>query len=95
MLPPSQVLSLDLYEIADLSRPNKIVFTFVPDFMTILGTFGYLIRFLYRSYRVKKVTKTFKLVSHPTSPTPLIPCPSLPSPPLTLPHPQIPNPPIR
>jgi polycystin 1L2 len=58
----NKVLSLDMYETADFSRVNKVVLQYVPDLMTILGTIAYLMRFLYKLYRVRKVTKSFRPV---------------------------------
>lgn len=58
----NKVLSLDMYEVADFSRVNKVLVQYVPDFLTILGTIAYLLRFLYKLYRVRKVTKSLRPV---------------------------------
>lgn len=56
----NKVVSLDLYEIDEFSRINRVLVVFLPDFLTIFGTLIYFLRFLYKLYRVRRVTKSFR-----------------------------------
>lgn len=56
----NKIVSLDLYESSDLVRVENILVKVVPDFLTLFGFIAYVFAFLYRTYRIRKVTKSFR-----------------------------------
>ena len=56
----NKIVSLDLYESSDLVRAENILVKVVPDFLTLFGFIAYVFAFLYRTYRIRKVTKSFR-----------------------------------
>ena len=56
----NKVLSMDLYETPELAVPNKILTQFLPEVLTMLGSLAYLFNLLYKTYRIRRVTKTFR-----------------------------------
>jgi len=55
----NKILNTDLYESADVMRTNNILIRYVPEGLTYFGTLAYFLSFLYRTYRIRKVTRTF------------------------------------
>merc|ERR1719217_924933 len=56
----NKIMSLDLYESEDFVRVESVLFKYTPEVLTYFGVFCYLMSFLYRAYRVKRVTKSFR-----------------------------------
>ena len=56
----NKIISLDLYETDDLVRPRALIMKYTPDIFTILLSIGYLLTLLYKLYRIRRVTKTFR-----------------------------------
>jgi len=55
----NKILNTDLYEEADVMRTNNILIRYVPEGLTYCFTLYYFLSFLYRTYRIRKVTRTF------------------------------------
>ena len=56
----NKILSLDLYEASDIVHVDNIVVRYVPEILTYIGFLAYLLSFLYRTYRIRRVTKSFR-----------------------------------
>jgi len=56
----NKIVSLDLYETEDLMRVNNILVRYTPEVLTYIGALAYLFAFLYKMYRIRKVTKSIR-----------------------------------
>ena len=58
----NRILRVDLYEPSSFSNVNTILLVYVPEFLVYFFTLGLFVHFIYRLYRVKKVTKSFRVL---------------------------------